>query len=437
MNPSEEAERLSDPTLDSERPRSGAAPRRADSGIDLGFDLPAPRRLSRTRSVALGLGLVGAVGTLLLVGYLPKRHAAAALRESAAASVEAVRKVEVMTPKSGSSSRAVVLPGSVRPLEETVVYPRANGYVRAWKVDLGDKVKDGDVLAEIDTPELDQQLEQARAELEKTRAALAQAEVSRDLAEVTFKRSSALVSQGLSPEADLEDKQAQREVSKANVRLALANVSAAQASVRQLGQLKAYSKVTAPFAGTINARSIERGALVSPATPLFTLAATDTVRVFVSVPQNLAPSVRVGAVAEVSVRESPGKKLEGTVARTAGSLDGATRTLNTEVRVPNTSGELLAGMYAQVSLKLATPHQVLEIPATALWNDAQGLRVAVVDAENKVRFRPVTIERDAGATIELASGLDGTERIVRVASATLTEGLVVEPKAAPPAAPQR
>ncbi len=437
MNRSEESRISTEVGLESERPQSGPAPRRADSGIDLGFDLPAPRRLSRTRSMALGLGLLGAVGTLLLVGYLPKRHAAAALRESATASAQAVRKVEVLTPKSGSSSRAVVLPGSVRPLEETVVYPRANGYVRAWKVDLGDKVKEGDVLAEIDTPELDQQLEQARAELEKTRAALAQAEVSRDLAEVTFKRSSALVSQGLSPEADLEDKQAQREVSKANVRLAQANVSAAQASVRQLGQLKAYSKVTAPFAGTINARSIERGALVSSSTPLFTLAATDTVRVFVSVPQNLAPSVRVGATAEVSVREAPGKKLEGTVSRTAGSLDSTTRTLNTEVRVPNTSGELLAGMYAQVSLKLATPHQVLEIPATALWNDAQGLRVAVVDVENKVRFRPVTIERDAGATIELASGLDGTERIVRVASATLTEGLVVEPKVAPPAAPSR
>ncbi len=437
MNPSEDSPASTENGHPSDLPQSGTAPRRADSGLDLGFDLPSPRRLSGPRSMALGLGLVGIVAVLVLVGYLPKRRAAEALRESAALADTAVRKVEVLTAKTSSSDRAVVLPGSVRPLEETVVYPRANGYVRSWKVDLGDRVKEGDTLAEIDTPELDQQLEQARAELERTRASLAQAEVNRNLAEVTFKRSSALVSQGLSPEADLEEKQAQLEVGKANVRLAQANVSAAQASARQLGQLKAYSKVTAPFAGTITARSIERGALVSSSTALFTLAATDTVRVFVEVPQNLAPSVRVGSAAEVAVRESPGKKLRGEVARTSGSLDATTRTLTTEVRVPNDAGELLAGMYAQVSLNLATPHDVLEIPATALWNDAQGLRVAIVDSENKIRFRPVTIERDAGAVIHLASGIEAQERIVRVASATLVEGLTVEPKAAPTPQPAR
>lgn len=418
-------------TAPSEAPVTESQRRREAPHADLGFDLPAPRRLTRSGAVALGAGLCLALGALAFVGWLPKHRARSELVRGVSEAETALRRVEVVTPRTSSSDRAVVLPGSVRPLEETVVYPRANGYVRAWKVDIGDRVAQGDLLAEIDTPELDQQLEEARAEAEKTKAVLAQAEVNRELARVNFERYSALVPEGLAPASDLEDRKAQLQVAEASVRVAEAAVSASSAKIRQLAQIKAYARVTAPFAGTVSARSIERGSLVSPTTQLFTIAATETVRVFVGVPQNLAPAVRAGTEAGVTVREFPGRTFQGKVARTAGTLDPATRTLNTEVRVPNDARELLAGMYAQVSLNLHVEHRVLEVPATALLNDASGLRVAVVDAENRVRFRPVTIERDGGATLWLASGVEENERVVRVVNATLAEGQLVEPVQAP------
>jgi RND family efflux transporter MFP subunit len=184
----------------------------------------------------------------------------------------------------------------------------------------------------------------------------------------------------------------------------------------------------APFAGTVTARSVERGALVSAGngTPLFKVAALDPVRVFIQAPQDVAPSIRAGAAAKVTVREFPGRIFEGKVARAAGALDPTTRTMTTEVRVPNPKGELLPGVYAQVALALPVPHKTYEIPATALMNDAAGLRVAIVDVTGAIRLVPVTIERDTGATFLIASGLDGTERVVKLAGPELTDGRKVD-----------
>jgi RND family efflux transporter MFP subunit len=197
--------------------------------------------------------------------------------------------------------------------------------------------------------------------------------------------------------------------------------------------------VTAPFGGRITARLIERGTLVSSGTgtPLFHIAATDPVRVFIQVPQDVAPGVKVGTLADVAIREFPGRKFVGKVARDAGELAANTRTMTTEVDVPNPDDAIITGMYATVALTLPTPHKVLSIPSSALYNDSNGLRVATVDANDRVHFITVVIERDVGATIEVSSGLQPDDRVVRIASAEMVEGRTVEVvKDAPKEAPQ-
>ncbi|MDI1483835.1 efflux RND transporter periplasmic adaptor subunit [Polyangium sp. y55x31] len=395
---------------------------------DLGFDLPQPAALSRTQVFAACTALVLVLGGVFAVTYLPRRSARAALEAGVKAAETTAPRVEVVAPKVTSSDRSLVLPGSIRPLEETVVYPRVSGYVRKWNVDIGDKVEEGQVLAEIDTPELDRELMQASAEVTQAKAALLRAEASRDLSKSNLARYEKLVPAGVASQEDLEQRQGQARVDAASVTVAQASITSASANIQRIRDLKAFAKIIAPFAGTIVSRSIERGALVSAGngTPLFRIAATDPVRVFVGIPQDIAPGVKVGAKARVAVREFAGQNFEGTVARTSGALDAATRTMNTEVRVPNPDNKLLSGMYAEVSLTLPLPHRVLEVPATALYNDAKGLRVAVVDAENKIRFVPITVERDTGPTILVSTGLEGSERVVKLANVQLVEGTTVE-----------
>ncbi|WP_437578960.1 efflux RND transporter periplasmic adaptor subunit [Sorangium sp. So ce887] len=409
-------------------PALAPAPPPGPPADDLGFDLPPPAAMTRTRGVALGVGLVVVLGAAFAAAYLPRRSARAALEEGVRATEGAAPRVVVVAPQPVSSDRALALPGSIQPLEETVVYPRVSGYVRRWTVDIGDRVEEGQVLAEIDTPELDQELAQARAQLVQASAGLVQAQASRDVSRSSVKRYEQLVPAGVAPQEELEERQGQAHVAEAGVTVAQAAITAQKASIQRLLDLKKFAKIAAPFAGTVTSRTIERGALVTAGngTPLFRISATDPVRVFVGVPQDVAPSVRVDAPAKVTVREFAAQPFQGTIARTAGALDAATRTMNTEVRVPNPDGRLLAGMYAEVALTLPTPHRVLEIPATALYNDAKGLRVAVVEAGGKIRFVPITVERDTGATIQVSTGLDGSERIVKLASAELTEGMAVD-----------
>jgi len=334
----------------------------------------------------------------------------------------------VVAPKVTASDRAIALPGSVQPLEETLIYARANGYTRRWLVDMGDKVKEGQLLAEIDTPELDQELEQGRAQLAQAQASIGQSVANRDFSKTTLERYKQLTPAGLASQQDLDQKRAQSLVDEANVTVAQANANAQEANIRRLVQLKSFARVLAPFDGTITQRMIERGALVTSgnATPLFKISATDPMRVFVQIPQDVAPSVQIDAGAKVTVREYPNRVFDGTVWRSAGALDPTSRTMSTVVRIPNPKGEILGGMYAQVALTLPVPHRVLEIPATALLNDAKGLRVAVVDSDNKIRFTTVVIERDTGANLEISSGLQPTDRVVKIAGAELFDGKSVE-----------
>lgn len=394
---------------------------------DLGFELPAPARSSRVR-IAFAIAVLA--GGAFAVGYFRHRQARG---DVPADERDRPPRVEVVTPVRLASDRPLDLPGTVRPLEETKIYPRVSGYVRRWLVDLGDKVTAGQLLAEIDTPELDAQLAQARAQLAQARAAVNQAGAQRGLSKANAARVGTLSDQQLVSTAQVEQATAQAETDAASFAAAQSNVAGQEANVRRLGELQAFAKVTAPFAGTVTLRSIDRGALVTDgnATPMFTIVATDPVRIFIDVPQSVAPSVRTGTSASISVRELGERKLEGTVARSAGALDPELHTMTTEVRVPNSDGALLPGMYVRVQLKLAVAVPVFELPATALYSDAQGLRVAVVRGDNKVEFVPIAIERDTGATLQIATGLTGTERVLKIAIPSLAAGARVEVAAAP------
>jgi membrane fusion protein (multidrug efflux system) len=400
----------------------------------LGFELAKPARVTAGRLLAVGLVGAAVLASAFALAFLPKQKARQELEQVAADRASALPRFTVGKPRLLSSERTLTLPGSVQALEEAVIYPRASGYVRRWLVDIGAHVKADELLAEIDTPELDQELAQARASLAQAQANVLQAQANKGLAVTQLDRTSKLVEAGLSPQQELDSTQSQSDVRDADLKVAFANVNAQQANIRRINDLRAFSRVTAPFAGTITQRNVDRGSLVaagSTATPLFRLASTNVVRVFVNVPQDAATSIVLDAPTELRIREFPSDKFEGKVARTSGALDQATRTLSTEVRVPNEDGRLLVGMYAEVRLKLPSERRVYELPATALLNDAAGLRIAVVGADDKVELRRVALERDLGATVQIASGLDGTERVIQVASAELADGERIESIAAP------
>lgn len=394
---------------------------------DLGFELPAPANASRIRVLVV---VVAVVAGAFAFGYLQHRRAHDQVIAAAPVGA-ALARVETIAAKPLTSDHALDLPGVVKPLEETKLFPRTTGYVRRWLVDIGDRVKEGQVLAEIDTPDVDAQLAQARAQLVQAQASLKQMVAQRDFSSSNIVRYQSLEAQKLVAKQQVEQSQAQAETDQANVAAAEANITAQQANVRRLEDLASFAKVTAPYAGTITQRGVDVGQLVAPndTTPMFTIDATDPVRVFVDVPQTVAPSVQVGNPATVTVREFPGRTFTGKVARAAGALDPDLHTMSTEIDVPNPDGALLPGMYVQAALTLPVPHRVLEIPSTALYSDADGLRVAVVGAQNRVHFAKVTIERDTGATLWIATGLTGDERIVKIAVPSLVEGDAVEVEA--------
>ncbi|HET7506149.1 MAG TPA: efflux RND transporter periplasmic adaptor subunit [Kofleriaceae bacterium] len=390
---------------------------------DLGFALPQPSRTSRTGVIVVLAVLVAGAFAL---GW-SQRSRARGGTTIVPGEARAIR-VEVIKPGVVESDRAISLPGTVRALEQTKIYPRVTGYVRKWHVDIGDKVAAGQLLVEIDTPELDAQLAQARAQLAQAQAAVKQVTAQADYSRSNTQRFESLADQKLVSKSQVEQTQAQASTDEASVTSAQSNVLAQQANVRRLIDTQAFSRVVAPFAGTVTTRNIERGDLVSEAktTELYTIVATDPVRVFVDVPQSVATSVKVGAEATLVVREFPGRKFAGKITRAAGALDPDLHTMTTEVQVPNPDGTLLPGMYVQAVLSFPVPHRVVEVPATALYNDAQGLQVAVVNAQQKLHFVPITIERDTGATLQISTGLTGDERVVKIAVPGLAEGEPLE-----------
>ena len=388
-----------------------------------------PLRSWNRRHLAVA-GAVLLLAAAFLGGYLPRRLARSKLAAATAAD-QGPPRVAVTKAVAVDGGRTLTLPADLVAYQQTFVNARANGYVRRWLVDIGDRVKKGQLLLELDTPEIDKQLAQSRASLSQTIAALAQARANRDFAYITARREQQLFVKLLISAQENDQAQTQAAVWDANVKAASATVDAQRANVQQLEQLVSFGKVYAPYDGTITRRVVDVGTLVNAgsgttAAALFEIARTDPMRAFVDVPQVFAPSVHVGAEAKVAVRNFRGRVFTGRVTRTAGALDPASRTLRTEVDLANPDGELLSGMYVDVSLDVAVSHQVVRVPSSAVIADSRGVHVAVVDGSGKVRLVAVTPGLDNGNTIDLVAGLSGGEQVMVTPPSSVTDGMQVQ-----------
>ena len=367
-----------------------------------------PKSSRRGHYTVVGGALV-VLSVGLTLGILPRVRAQSKL---AASAQTATHQTVVVTNVSRLASGVkLALPGDVHAFEETRIYARADGYLLKWNTDIGAKVEAGQVLAEIDSPELDQELNQSRAALAQTQANLILA------------HSSAERWQGL-----LKDRAvSQQEVDEKTGALAAreADVKAAEAAVSRLEKLSSFKVVRAPFAGTITRRHVDTGALIrsgSSGSALFDLAQTDTLRVQVNVPQAYLRDITIGTPVAIAVAEYPGRTFNGKVLRTSGAFDAATRTMLTEIEVPNRSGELFPGIHVDVQLSLAQANPPMIVPATAVIIRSEGLQVAEVDSANAIRLQKVQIGRDLGKSVEIVAGLDDGARIVTNPSDTLVDG---------------
>jgi RND family efflux transporter MFP subunit len=332
----------------------------------------------------------------------------------------AVPIVNVVEPSSAGLSQEIVLPGNTQAFNDTPIYARTNGYLKHWYVDIGSHVKQGQLLADIDTPEVDQQLDQARADLKNAQA-------NEQLAEITAARW-----QNLLKTNSVSKQETDQAVSDLSARQA--SVDSMTANVHRLEQLQSFEKVYAPFAGVITARNTDIGALINAGAggvpqELFHMAAVDKLRVYVAVPEVDSLAAQTGAKATLTLDEFPGETFEGTIVRDSDSIDYATRTLNVEVDVNNAQGRIKTGAYAFVHLKLPqSAHasaQSLTIPANTLLFRAEGLRVGVV-RNGHAELTPITIGRDFGATVEVVAGLQPTDQVIVNPSDSLTSGSPVK-----------
>jgi RND family efflux transporter MFP subunit len=319
--------------------------------------------------------------------------------------------VKVASPKSGDSGQTLALPGTLQGFVQSPISARASGYLKRWYKDIGSRVEKGELLAEIETPEIDQQLSQAIA-------ARQQAAASLDLARSTVERWESLRKKDAVSQQELDERRS------ANAQAA-ANLAAADANVERLRQLESFKRIVAPFAGLITRRNVDVGDLIDAGSnggrPLFLLAQTDPLRVYVNVPQTYSQLVKIGQKVVVTQAELRGRTFEGEVARTSASIDTATRTMQIEVALPNRDGTLLPGAFVQVALPLAASKALL-IPTTALLIRGEGIRVAAVDAQGRVHLRPIRIGRNYGESVEVLDGVTGSEKLVLNPSDSLAEG---------------
>jgi RND family efflux transporter MFP subunit len=390
----------------------------------------SPARPARSRRPVFLAAAVLLVIAGFLAGYLPRRLARARLAAATPAAPVAPR-LSVVKAVAVDAGQVLTLPAGLVPNQQTMVYARASGYVNRWLADIGDRVKKDQLLLQLDTPELDKQLAQACASLSQARAALAQAQANRELADITALREANLFAKQLISAQENDQARTQAKSWGANVDAAAANVVAQHASVGQLEQLVSFGRVIAPYDGTITRRMVDVGTLVDAGAAgkgaaLFEIVSTDPMKAFVEVPQVFAPSVRAGAVAKVAVRNFRGRLFQGKVARTAGVLDAASRTLHTEVDLPNPAGELFAGMFVDVSLDVAVTHQVVRVPSSAIIADSRGLHVAVVDGTGKVHLVAVTTGLDDGTDVDVVTGLSGGEQVIAAPPSGVADGFQVE-----------
>ncbi|MEH1872731.1 efflux RND transporter periplasmic adaptor subunit [Nostoc sp.] len=419
----------------------------------------------------IGWGVLGAVffGSLLLIGILPRLTQRSEL-QAAVKEASTIPSVNVITPHRAAATTNLELPGSVVALNQTTIYARSTGYLRRWYADIGDRVQAGQLLAEIDSPDIDQQVLQAKAELAQaqanvlqSRASLAkgvsdlkQARANLLIARQTWLRWSVLVKQGAVPQQDADTKYATYQANlanveaaqntvnsdSANIKAAQANVYASQANFQRNTVLQSYKKVTAPFSGVITARNVNTGVLISAGsgstntsnsntsnTSLYTIAAYDKLDVNVNVPQSLSPSFQTGQTAQITVTELPQRLFTGKVVRTSNAIDPNTRTLLTQLEVQNSDAMLRPGMYATVKFAINRANTPFVVPDSALVVNAGGTQVATLTKDQTVHYQKVAVGRDYGTEVEITSGLTGNESLIATPTVDQTEGLRVQPVA--------
>ncbi|MBZ5605170.1 MAG: efflux RND transporter periplasmic adaptor subunit [Acidobacteriia bacterium] len=367
--------------------------------------------MNRTVKVLLIFVAIG-----VLAGFVVVRGINARIKASAIVKQEtldlAIPSVSTISPKHGASKDEIVLPGNMMAFIDAPIYARTSGYLKKWGADIGQHVKAGQLLAEIESPEIDQQLSQARADL-------ATAEANLKLSQITATRYQELLKLDAISRQETDTAVGDFEAKKAILASGKANVS-------RLEQLVSFEKVTAPFDGVITARNTDIGALINAgsgatAQELFHLAATDKLRVFISVPQMYSQAAGPGVTADLTLAEMPSRRFAGKVARTAQSIDATTRTLLTEVDIDNRSGVLLPGSYVQVHIRLPHGATALVLPVTALIFRSEGMQVAVV-RDGKAELIPVTLGRDFGTEVEVTSGITEQDAVINNPPDSLTAG---------------
>jgi RND family efflux transporter MFP subunit len=380
---------------------------------------PARSALPRRGLYIVGISAAIVAVVIVVVGITTRKVADAKLREWTEA--QAVPVVAVAPPDSRSKTSTFSLPGRLEAYTQAQMYARVSGYVKSWAADIGTPVKAGQLLAEIDAPDLDQQIMQAEA-------ALASARANSVLSDMTLKRGQSLITTLAISQQDLDQRAADASNKQGLVR-------AAQANLDRLRVLEQYKRIIAPFDGLVTARTTDVGALINAGSgggpPMFVVSETSSLRVYVNVPQNYVPSIPVGTKAQISVPEYPGRTFPATVAASAQSVDIASGTTRMQLVVDNARGELMTGDFTNVSFDLPHPEIAINVPASALIFNQRGLQVAIVDNDGRIALKQVTISRDLGNEVELASGISVDDRVVTNPPDGITAGDQVRIAGAP------
>jgi multidrug efflux pump subunit AcrA (membrane-fusion protein) len=399
----------------------------------------------------LGIGIVVALLIGLAAGLIPHYLESKEVEREAERRRNALPALAVIQARLSSAQNHLSIPGTLSPIEEASIFARASGYVRLRKVDIGDHVRRGQMLALIDAPDLDQQVDQARATLLQSESALGQVKAQLKLATLTRDRFRVLVDQGVVARQEGDTQEANYDVAAANVQASESTIKANRANLDRLRRLQQYEHVEAPFDGIITARNVDVGTLISatgsgqgintpgansaaapgtsgtPGSEMFRVAQIKRLRVFVSVPEGYVPFVKAGQDARIESEALPEQKFMGKVTRTADSVDQNTRTLLTEVQIDNSKQELLPGMYVMVALLNMRVHPPVIVPADSLITRSQGTQVAVV-RDNTVHLQPVVVGRDYGSVTEILSGIQEGDLVVMTPNDLAREGARVQAK---------
>ncbi len=417
---------------------------------------PETHHISRGKLILVFFLIALAVAAVALFGYLPRKSRIEAANAAALEERTAVPSVTVAVVKRSAADAELSLPGNISAIVEASIYARAEGYVRKRYVDIGDHVKTGQLMAELETPELDQQVAQARAALSQARQQLAQSQASlvqykaqRDLAKITADRYDSLVKRGAIAKQDADTQDSTLQTSDALVSAAAASVGAAtdnvtqsQANLDRVLALQGYQNVRAPFDGVVTVRNIDAGSLISAtgagqgaanASEMYRVAQTSTLRILIDVPQTEAPAIIIGMPADVLVNEFPGRVFTGEVTRTANALDPNSRTLPVQIEIPNADGKLYPGMYAQIKFRNHRLTPPLLVPGDSIIAGPAGPRVAILEdapgqsnGARRIHLQPVQPGRDYGAQTEIIAGLTGGETVVVNPGDVVREGNLVK-----------